>query len=228
MHKRKWTLLALLLSLLVLASLQVAAVSAQTESWTVVSLNSVGCANAATNFTTQVSGIMSFPTTLRFRTIVDAGGLRYMDEDAGTPGSNGLYNWSLYNSNSGGPTTATFPIPPDIPITVTFALIDGMGGPIVTSQTITITQCNGGVIFVPEVIEDPVTPPCPVPLPAGSVVYNVPAGAPAFFAPDAGSQTGFNLPAGTWYISEFDGDYAHVWIACQANMIYIPSNAVAR
>lgn len=69
---------------------------------------------------------------------------------------------------------------------------------------------------------------CPYPLPAGSVVYNVPAGAPAFFAADLGSQTSFDLPAGTWYISEFTGDFAKVWIACQASPVYIPANAVAR
>lgn len=69
---------------------------------------------------------------------------------------------------------------------------------------------------------------CPIPLPADSVVYNVPAGAPAFFAPDLASQTDFNLPAGTWWITQFEGDFAQVWIACQANLIWIPTNAIAR
>jgi len=69
---------------------------------------------------------------------------------------------------------------------------------------------------------------CTYPLPAGSVIYNVPAGAPAFFQADLGSQTNFNLPAGTWYISEFTGDFAKVWMACQAQPFFIPANAVAR
>lgn len=69
---------------------------------------------------------------------------------------------------------------------------------------------------------------CPYPLPVGSVVYSIPAGAPAFFAPDLGSQTGFAIPAGTWYVSEFSGDFAKVWIACQANPVWVPANAVAR
>lgn len=71
-------------------------------------------------------------------------------------------------------------------------------------------------------------PSCPIPLPDGSAIYNVPAGAPAFFAPDLASQTDFNLPAGTWWVTQFEGDFAQVWIACQANLIWIPVNAIAR
>jgi hypothetical protein len=67
---------------------------------------------------------------------------------------------------------------------------------------------------------------CANPLPANSVVYDVPGGAPAFFEPNLGSQTNFNLPAGTWKISEFSGDFAKVWIACQASSVWIPRNAV--
>ena len=67
---------------------------------------------------------------------------------------------------------------------------------------------------------------CSNPLPPNSVVYDVPAGAPAFFAPDLQSQTNFNLPAGTWKIVEFSGDFAKVWIACEAAFIWIPANAV--
>ena len=67
---------------------------------------------------------------------------------------------------------------------------------------------------------------CPYPLPTDSVVYDVPLGAPAFFAPDLQSSASFDLPAGTWKISEFDGDFAKVWIACEATPIWIPKNAV--
>ena len=69
---------------------------------------------------------------------------------------------------------------------------------------------------------------CSYPLPSGSAVYNVPAGALAFYAPDASTYTGFNLSPGTWYISEFTDDYAKVWIACEAQPIYIPIDNVIR
>ena len=68
---------------------------------------------------------------------------------------------------------------------------------------------------------------CSNPLPAGSVVYSVPAGAPTFYDADLGTKTDFDLPAGTWWISEFTGDFAKVWIACEGEPVYIPANAVA-
>ena len=69
---------------------------------------------------------------------------------------------------------------------------------------------------------------CLNPLPGGTSHYSVPAGAPTFYNPDLGTQLGFDLPAGTWYITEFSGDFARVWIACNANQFWIPTNAVAR
>jgi hypothetical protein len=185
-----------------------------------VSVNQVGCANGATQLTTNVSGDIVFPTTLRFRTIVDAGGLRYMDEDAGTPGSLGNYGWSLYTSSSGGPITASFPLPPDTPFTVQLLLIDGIGGPTVSSTVLNFDKCNGGSLIIGA--------DCPYPQPADAALYQLPAGAPAFFAADLGSQTGFNIPAGTWYMSDFSDDFAKVWIACEAQPVYVPANAVLR
>lgn len=69
---------------------------------------------------------------------------------------------------------------------------------------------------------------CPNPRPTTAAVYNVPAGALAFFAPDANSYAGFNLPPGTWYVSDFGAEYAKVWISCQANSIYIPVANIIR
>ena len=116
------------------------------ESWTVVSLNATGCASGNIQFTMLLSGV-TFPTTLRFRTLADAGGLRYMDEDAGSPMANGSRGWGLYNNGTGGPITGTWPIPNDTPITVQFLLVNGVGGPTVTSQVITLSKCNGGTIL---------------------------------------------------------------------------------
>ncbi len=70
------------------------------------------------------------------------------------------------------------------------------------------------------------TDACTYPLPADAVLYDVPLGAPAYFAADLQSATGFNLPAGTWKISETSGDFSKVWIACQATPIWIPTSAV--
>jgi len=75
----------------------------------------------------------------------------------------------------------------------------------------------------------PLTPPagaCPYPLPSGSVIRNVPLGAPTYYAADAGTRTTFDLPAGNWYVARTSGDFAQVWIACQANLVWIPVTAL--
>lgn len=78
----------------------------------------------------------------------------------------------------------------------------------------------------PAVPVAPVTSSCSNPLPSSSVVYSVPLGAPAYYAADLQTATNFSLPAGTWKISEFSGDFAKVWIACEASPIWIPRSAV--
>ena len=116
------------------------------ERWHPVSLLSVGCNSQDITFNTDLSNV-AFPTNLHFRTLVDAGSIRYMDEDAGNPGSNGLYGWNLYYSSSGGPALNAWPIPPNTPITVQFQLIDGPFGLPVTNYEIHLNRCNGGTIM---------------------------------------------------------------------------------
>lgn len=70
-------------------------------------------------------------------------------------------------------------------------------------------------------------PPCPNPLPADAVIRSVPAGALAYFEPSYDAYTGFNLPPGTWYTTDTDGEFTQVWIACQASSIWIPTANIA-
>src|SRR2546426_11443946 len=51
-----------------------------TPTWTVNSLNTIGCAAGATGFTTTVAGYTGGPE--RYRTQAGSGGLRYMGEEA--------------------------------------------------------------------------------------------------------------------------------------------------
>ncbi len=69
---------------------------------------------------------------------------------------------------------------------------------------------------------------CRYPLPVGASVYNVPAGALAYYAADPSTYAGFNLPPGTWYISEFGESFAKVWVACDASPVWIPVENVVR
>ncbi len=218
-------LLGIIVLLVMFAVFGSTAVLADSPSWTLISVDSIGCAASTVDFTMTLTGV-TFPTTLRFRTIVDAGGNRYMDEDAGTPASNGSYGWSLYNSDSAGPVTAAFPLPNDTPITVQLLLVDGFGGPTVAGTIVTIDRCNGGSVVSIEVLGAS-SGACTNPLPTNAVIHNLPQGAPAFYAADLNAATGFAVPAGDWYVTQTSGDFTQLWIACQANNVWVPSNAVA-
>jgi len=67
---------------------------------------------------------------------------------------------------------------------------------------------------------------CIDPLPAGTPIRNVPLGAPAYYEPDLGTLLTFSLPAGDWYVTDTSGDFAQVWIDCNANRIWIPLTAL--
>lgn|GEM_PF-1012804 len=67
---------------------------------------------------------------------------------------------------------------------------------------------------------------CKNPLPSGSVVRNVPLGAPAYFDSRIDTRVNFDLPAGNWYVTQTSGDFAQVWIACEADLIWIPTTAL--
>ena len=47
----------------------------------------------------------------------------------------------------------------------------------------------------------------------------------AAHAQSAAAQS-FDLPAGNWYITQTSGEFAQIWIACQADSIWIPLTAV--
>lgn len=69
---------------------------------------------------------------------------------------------------------------------------------------------------------------CPYPLSTSAVQYQIPAGAPVFYAADLATQLTWSIPAGTWWVNRTSGDFAQVWIACQAQPVWVPLNAVLR
>lgn len=97
----------------------------------------------------------------------------------------------------------------------------------VTSWDIPTTGPYGFTLTGPGSVYEVTDTSCPYPLPSGAVMSSVPAGAPAFWAPDLSAGTGFNIPAGTWWTFGTDGDFTHLWVACQAEPVWVPSNAVA-
>ena len=145
-------------------------------------------------------------------TDVPAGGTAVVRFTIGGVILQGATGIGVYVENAAGPTaTATY---------------DSDGSAQLWSDSVATACVDAGVVFSASVVVG--TSGCTYPLPSGSAVYNVPAGALAFYAPDASTYTGFNLSPGTWYISEFTDDYAKVWIACEAQPIYIPIDNVIR
>lgn len=79
---------------------------------------------------------------------------------------------------------------------------------------------------VGDIVLSDTSPACTNPLPSGSIVHNVPLGAPAYYDANFDTRLSFDLPAGNWYITQTSGEFAQIWIACQADSIWIPLTAV--
>jgi hypothetical protein len=91
------------------------------------------------------------------------------------------------------------------------------------------TACaDAGFTYGATFVQPDTGPVCIVPLPQGTLIYSVPNGSPAYFAASLDTYTGFNLPAGTWYVLEFTEEFAHVWVTCTGNPVYIPIGNVVR
>lgn len=67
---------------------------------------------------------------------------------------------------------------------------------------------------------------CTYPLPDGFVVRNIPLGSPAYFDSRIDTYV-FDLPAGTWYAGNPQGEFTQIWIACEADAIWIPTSNIA-
>ena len=153
-----------------------------------------------------------------------------MDEDAGQPGGDGTYGWSLYNSSSGGPTTATFPLPPGTPITVNFMLIDGIGGPVVFHRQIVISQCDGGTIISDQILVG--GPPGiagldMVPIPDTAVVGSFVTTTPIYFEPRADAATATVMEAGkTAYVYGVDASGGFYKVMLSGQFFWVPVNTM--
>ncbi len=68
---------------------------------------------------------------------------------------------------------------------------------------------------------------CTNPLPSsGAAVLSIPNSAPSYWAANLQDGTNFNLPAGTWWVINTSGDFAEVWISCQANPVWVLKSAI--
>lgn len=192
----------------------------------VVTISSPNCASQgstqvrydAYQFTVDVSGMYDFSAT---RPAV-SGTLTsiYLMNSSFNPAA-ALGN-CLAGDNTGNPTTFSFSLTAGT--VYYFVVFDDTFAQSGTTYTASINgPGNITVLNLPTAG----APAFTVPRPATAAIYNVPLGAPAYWDADLGTRLLWDLPAGNWYIAQFSNGFAQVWIAGQANMIWIPETAVA-
>ena len=125
-------------------SLLAGAQSASAQSFQVQSVDAVGCQSGDFRMTVLRAGLDGGAYVLR--TVVQGGGLIYMNESAGIS-INGTSGWSLFNIFDYGPVPnpGTWPIPPGMPLRMDFTL-ERPAGTILDSWTLNVDGCNTGNI----------------------------------------------------------------------------------
>lgn len=114
-------------------------------SWIVTGVNQTGCNSDDWDFDVEMSGFDGDSGGYIAHTMVTSGGLVYMNEAVTNPGT-GAFTWSLYTSNSYGPTTGTYPIPSGQPMKVVFSL-EKPKGTVLSSWTVIAKECSHGTLL---------------------------------------------------------------------------------
>ncbi len=141
---RRSATIALLMGILVLLAVMPAS-AANISVFTFASLDSTGCNTGETFFNAVFA--LADPGLYTVLTTASVGTTLYMNEAAG--GFIGpdayLSTWGLFDNESGGPITGTWPIPADQPVTVTSILV-APDGQYVWESRVVLTKCNSGSI----------------------------------------------------------------------------------
>ena len=118
--------------------------TAQAQSFQVVSVNTLGCASGEFGMTVLRSGLDGGSYTVR--TVVNGGGLVYMNENASIS-INGNSGWNLFNNFTYGPVAnpGTWPIPANTPLRIDFTLERPLGT-VLHAWTLSVDGCNTGNI----------------------------------------------------------------------------------
>jgi len=135
-----------------IALLSPALVHAQTESFQVISVDTLGCNSGDFGMTVLRSNLNG--STYTVRTVVTVGALIYMNESASIS-VNGLSGWNIFNNFTYGavPNPGTYPIPSGQQMRLDFTL-ELPTGNILYRWTLIVDGCNtGNILFngVPQV-----------------------------------------------------------------------------
>ena len=194
----------------------VPAVFAQSETFQVISVNTLGCNSG--NFGMTVERANLDGGTYTVNTVVTVGSLIYMNESASIS-INGLTGWNIFNNFSFGPVPnpGTYPIPAGQEMRLDFRLQRPVGN-ILYEWTLIVDGCDTGNILYngPTAGLLPVAEACGLPIPATSVVGDAPLGAQVYWAPGKESP-GIILNPGTYIVTGQDATetYYRVVLACQ-------------
>ena len=122
--------------------------AAPTPSWTFVAVHHKGCASGSTYLDTQIAGMIVGHSYYMDATVSDASGNYYMSQHAFVTlaVSGGILYQYLQDINelSLSPKLP-FPLPKDVPLTVTLTLLDGDGTTQLSQSVINYT-CNTGAV----------------------------------------------------------------------------------
>lgn len=221
------------LCLLVLAGLLVAGVPsafAQSETFRVISVNTLGCNSG--NFGMTVERANLDGGTYTVHTAVTSGGLIYMNE-AATVYINGLTGWAIFNNFTYGPVSnpGTFPIPSGQEMRVDFSLERPIGT-VLYQWTLIVDGCDTGNILyngptsmipAPPVVIDPNV--CELAVPAGSVVGEAPLGAQVYWEPGKESP-GIILNPGTYIVTGQDESETYYRIVLACEFVWVRKDAM--
>ena len=155
-------------SLLALCSL-----AAQAQTVTVNSISTRGCNAADFGFNVTFAGLAAPTGPWQFHTVVQQGAAVYMNELFTSNASNGAGNWWVLAQSTGGPTTP-FPMPDNVPFTMTISILNAAGQTVSTTQT-TVDRCGTGA----QITSNATTM---VPLPTPTAVPTLEAGGLAALA----------------------------------------------
>lgn len=125
-------------------ALMAGAQSASAQTFRVLSVDTLGCASGQFGMTVERAGLDGGAYTVR--TVVNGGGLTYMNESASVS-INGTSGWNLFDNFTYGPVSnpGTWPIPAGTPLRIDFTL-ERPVGTVLYAWTLAVDGCNTGAI----------------------------------------------------------------------------------
>jgi hypothetical protein len=140
--RRTWILLALIVGL---SWLGTPPGNASELRWEVIAITQVGC--AAGEWQVQLKSTGADGGQYVHHTVVTADGKVYMNEaESKTEADGDPYPWELYATQSGGPTTGTWPVPAGQPFKAVFTL-ERPAGTVLSSWTMVAASCDSATLL---------------------------------------------------------------------------------